>query len=65
VGAGRENGGGFSTGAHAAKIRLRPRRAAVLTGGDRCWRPLFREHGHCLVTGSVVGGVGPVTGMPS
>jgi hypothetical protein len=36
-----------------------------MTGSDRCLLALHRERGHGVVTGSVVGGVGPGDwGMP-
>jgi hypothetical protein len=35
-----------------------PRGVAASIGGDRHWWPLCREHGHRLVTSSMVGGHG-------
>jgi hypothetical protein len=59
-----ENGGGFSTAHPRAKIRPARARgaAASTTGGGRFVGAQCYERGHRLVTGTVVGGAGPVTG---
>jgi hypothetical protein len=47
------------------RIRTTPARAAVTTGGDQRRHVLWRDRGHCMVTGSVVSSTGPVTGAGS
>jgi hypothetical protein len=59
-----ENGGGFSTARPRAKIRPAKARgaAASTTGGGQFSGAQRYECGHRLMTGSVAGGMGPVTG---
>jgi hypothetical protein len=51
-------------GRMCGRIRPRPTWGGGVNRHHRCRRPLYREHGHRFMTGSVVGGAGPVTRAP-